>query len=121
MLQMCVEGLLWRQTLKASAAQIHELALSRRLVLSYVPEAEEALRRLGGNFVQLLNVLREGKAEEIATGLRFEGRLENGTVIAISGRPFKEVCEKPKEVRTGLFVWDICRGEERQGNPKRSA
>jgi hypothetical protein len=107
--------------LKATAKEIHELARSRKLVLSYVPEVPEMLRHVGGNLTQLLNVVREGNAEEVATGLRFYGHLENGTVIVICGRPFQEVGDKFKEVRIGLFVWEVCQADAIPKAPKRSA
>jgi hypothetical protein len=107
--------------LKATAKEIYELARSRKLVLSYVPEVTDMLRRLGGNLTELLNVLREGNAEETASGLRFDGHLENGIVVAIFGRPFNEVGDKFKEVRTGLFVWEVCLADDIPKAPKRSA
>jgi hypothetical protein len=107
--------------LKASPKQIRELALSRKLVLSYTPEVARELSRLGGNFIQLLNLLRRATVEEIGNELRYEGQLENGTEIVVVGAPFQELCEKFKEVRTGLFVRELSGVSDKQSPPKRSA
>lgn len=107
--------------LKATSEQIFALAMSRRLVLHYTPEAERALQRLGGNFAQLLNVVRENKIKETANGLTIEGRLTNDTPVVISARPFNDISTITKEVRIGLFVWDIEAAGGALSVPKRSA
>ena len=103
--------------------EIREVIVRRKLSLSYTPEAEQELRRLGGDFTQLLNILRESDDfDEFGADSRIEGQLSNGKTIVISARPFNNLNDTTKEARIGLFVWDVSlAGSKAEILPKRSA
>jgi hypothetical protein len=99
-----------KSNLAEEIERIRTLALSRQLTVWYTPEVERELTQLGGNFAELLNIIRR-ETIEASNELKIKGHLDNGITIVAVGVPFTEVCEDSEEVISGLFVHDLYRTE----------
>lgn len=97
-----------KSNLQEAARELRKLARNRLLAVSYAPEVNDELNRLGGNLVELFNVFRTGSiTEERVDEFRYEGRLDNGKPVVVLATFYRQSRDNPKEQRSGVFVREI--------------